>query len=45
MLRAQSAAPPSESFSMEEMFKISTRQTSNFGIEGYEVTKKYADPL
>ncbi|CAD8139487.1 unnamed protein product [Paramecium pentaurelia] len=44
MRRVQSAAPNLE-FSMEDMFKIATKQTSAFGIEGYEVPKKYADPL
>ncbi|CAD8139398.1 unnamed protein product [Paramecium octaurelia] len=44
MRRVQSAAPNLE-FSMEDMFRIATKQTSTFGIEGYEVTKKYADPL
>ncbi|CAD8060988.1 unnamed protein product [Paramecium sonneborni] len=44
MRRVQSAAPNLE-FSMEDMFKIATKQTSAFGIEGYEVAKKYVDPL
>ncbi|CAK73021.1 unnamed protein product (macronuclear) [Paramecium tetraurelia] len=44
MRRVQSAAPNLD-FTMEDMFKIATKQTSAFGIEGYEVTKKYADPL
>lgn len=32
-------------FTYEDMFKVATRQTSAFGIEGYEAPKKYADPL
>ncbi|CAD8089233.1 unnamed protein product [Paramecium sonneborni] len=44
MQRAQSAAPNYD-FPMEDMFKIATRQTSVFGIEGYEAPKKYVDPI
>lgn len=45
MRRAQSAVDYRCDFSYEDMFKIATRQTSAFGIEGYEIAKKYADPL
>lgn len=27
------------------MYQISNRMESNWGVEGYEVAKKYADPL
>lgn len=30
---------------MDEMFKIATKQTSGFGIDGYEAPKRYVDPI
>lgn len=32
-------------FSMDDMFKIATKQSCSFGIEGYEAPKKYVDPI
>jgi hypothetical protein len=30
---------------MDDMFKIATKQSCGFGIEGYEAPKKYVDPI
>jgi len=35
----------SSELTMEEMFKMATRNTSTWGIEGYEVPHLYVDPM